>query len=887
MSLRHNALILLSLLIVTLGSFVHLYSQTVSAQSPMFDTNLTDNQRRQRGSQLSGQDKRRAQLLDTLITQCSLARMGSVAEIEADSSRRHMLDAANKSLADQQSAVSQPANVEGIPNMGSLSIQYYKKGFGVSNDGKGQLVENVYRFSASSSGAQDCAGKIDEFSASSRSLANVISGGDGNVEGGVDPDAEDEEEEDNSCQVDGGLGWMICPVVELLGNLSDGAFDLVQEHLSIDKRLMESNPNSDGTFVAWRSFRDIANIGFVIVFLIIVFSQVTSLGISSYGIKKILPRLIVGAVLVNLSFLICQIAVDLSEILGSSLKSFLGSIGTRAGEETTSVAGWADVLPVILAGAAFGGALVALAFSGPVLAAAAIALLMTVVILIGRQAGVVILTAISPLAFVAYLLPNTESLFKKWQKMFMGLLLVYPAVALLFGGGGLASRILMSAAEGSGDGDMSMRIAALGAASIPLIMLPTLLRGSMNAMGSIGTKLSGIAGSANARVGRGIKSNVDRSRLGDMRREFQRKSDNRRARRRANSSLDRSRVGQWLGLSRGQAGAIAEVSRAESEAVDNAVVAMQKQDGWTTGNTVQKAQGELESAIARNDTTKARAAAKILLSKGKAGEKALQDGISDSVTESNISSDAVEYLRSDLSGAGLKPKNAALHYWAVQDGFSTPKQLLDEGEIGAKLTNTQLAGQSEEDMIKLGMHQQRATEMMYDEKIWNQLNEGQKSVVSYAAAGGDTKDLLHAQGTTDANGNNIGGTMISSQALQAKAATGPTALSAAQSKTLTSELANTIIKDDSLFKPMSQDQQIVVELKAAGGNPANHIQADNTIDVKAVQGAVVNELFTQIQDLKGNPQSFVDSKTGSFDRSAMRQEIERLKGTSPPPGGNP
>ncbi|MBI3889596.1 hypothetical protein HY312_03415, partial [Candidatus Saccharibacteria bacterium] len=55
------------------------------------------------------------------------------------------------------------------------------------------------------------------------------------------------------------------------------------------------------------------------------------------------------------------------------------------------------------------------------------------------------LVVISPLAFVMYLLPNTEKYFSKWLSMFWKLLLVFPIIGLLLGGGQLASTVILAA----------------------------------------------------------------------------------------------------------------------------------------------------------------------------------------------------------------------------------------------------------------------------------------------------------------------------------------------------------------------------------------------------------------------------------------------------------
>ncbi len=105
------------------------------------------------------------------------------------------------------------------------------------------------------------------------------------------------------CQENGGfLSWMLCPTIAdgaatasgLLGSITD----LTTTHKSIIEQFSDQG---SAIYKAWSSFRNLANIGFVIMLLVVVFSQVTNLGISNYNIKKILPKLIITAVLVNCS----------------------------------------------------------------------------------------------------------------------------------------------------------------------------------------------------------------------------------------------------------------------------------------------------------------------------------------------------------------------------------------------------------------------------------------------------------------------------------------------------------------------------------------------------------------------------------------------------------
>ena len=80
------------------------------------------------------------------------------------------------------------------------------------------------------------------------------------------------------------------------------------------------------TYQIWQSLLTFANTGMIIILLVIVFSQLTGYGIDNYGIKKMLPKLIVTAILINLSFLLCQIAIDLSNIIGKGIVDVMKGI---------------------------------------------------------------------------------------------------------------------------------------------------------------------------------------------------------------------------------------------------------------------------------------------------------------------------------------------------------------------------------------------------------------------------------------------------------------------------------------------------------------------------------------------------------------------------------
>ena len=308
-----------------------------------------------------------------------------------------------------------------------------------------------------------------------------------------------------------GIGWIVCPVMNFMGTITDFAFGFIANNFLETKVEVISNP---AMVNAWGVMRSIANVAFVIAFLIIIFSQLSSVGITNYGVKKMLPRLVVAAILVNLSYLICQIAVDVSNILGYSIynmfagfQNYTQTSGGVIADASTNPAG----IAVIVAGVVAGSLTLVFAVTVPVLLAALLALMMIVLILFGRTALIVLLVVISPLAFVAYLLPNTEQWFKKWYKMFSSLLLLFPIVAVVFGAAGLAAGILNASAIAASD--KMGQIIAVGVATIPLFIVPSLLKNSLSAAGTIGTKLAGLSSKASGRVSGKVRDTSKLSQL--------------------------------------------------------------------------------------------------------------------------------------------------------------------------------------------------------------------------------------------------------------------------------------------------------------------------------------------------------------------------------------
>ena len=310
------------------------------------------------------------------------------------------------------------------------------------------------------------------------------------------------------CQENGGfLSWMLCPAIAdgaatatgLLGSITD----LTATHKSIIEQFSDQN---SAIYKAWSSFRNLANIGFVIMLLVVVFSQVTNLGISNYNIKKILPKLIITAVLVNFSYLILGVAIDLSHIIGNGIGSAIRTIAgeSMSAEASAQASSIVSTIAGMVTGAGLIGGGVAIATTGPALILPVVLFVITTVIsvffgfimLTIRQAAIIMVIVLAPLAMVLYALPNTAAVTKKYISTLKALLMLYPMFVLATSAGALASTIIVGTST-----DMLMLIVGGLLNVLPYFAIPSMTSKSLAGLGAITSGFDKIRGGALKGVG--------------------------------------------------------------------------------------------------------------------------------------------------------------------------------------------------------------------------------------------------------------------------------------------------------------------------------------------------------------------------------------------------
>ena len=293
------------------------------------------------------------------------------------------------------------------------------------------------------------------------------------------------------------LGWLVCPAIDKISKAADFLYDKIEDILVINP--VEAEDGSP-VYEVWKYFQGVTNIVFVIFLLVIVFSQITGWGINNYGIKKALPKLIIAAVLVNLSFYICSLLVDVSNIFGGGLRGLLESVEASAGVGMEvgemSGAGLAEMYTSIAAGTIFSIIGIEVGFETgaiwmliPLVLGALVSVVIGLVTIAMRQAVVVLLIMIAPLAMIAYILPNTEQWFKKWKRLFFQMLIFYPAFSLLFGASSLAGWAIIASSNGSG----FAVLIGVAVQIFPLFFSWSLMKMSGTILGTINSKLNGLA----------------------------------------------------------------------------------------------------------------------------------------------------------------------------------------------------------------------------------------------------------------------------------------------------------------------------------------------------------------------------------------------------------
>lgn len=564
-----------------------------------------------------------------------------------------------------------------------------------------------------------------------------------------------------------GIGWIVCPVLDGIAGLNDAMWNMVSALLEVNPLKQTDDSGTETPFYnLWGAFRSIANVLLVIAFIIIIYTQLTGAGVSNYGVKKMLPRLLVMAIAINLSWFVVAIAVDVFNIMGKSIYELLKGFMY---DDVAANVNWNGLIGIIVGlGAAGGIAIGSIAIAGGaqavllmLLPAALIALLgvfAALVTLMVRSAIIPIIAILAPLAFAAYLLPNTQQWFTRWRTLFISMLALYPIAALLFGGLQVAGKAI------AGSGEWFSVVTALVVMAAPLFMLPFIAAKSGSMLSALNGKLRGLGARASKPLGSwaqgranhakakydasGIRTGrngqpILRDSVKALRGGFQRRARTRElgtaaynAERDAAFNQYVSENGAELAEGHGTVGAAyigATAQRATAESIKNAELAADIAPGDIAG--MARAFAE---AVKKGDSITARAMQNKMLASGGAGIDAYRGAMAS--TESGMSGEMKSSLRENVlsNHAGLKSRAADLTSWA-SDGSGRDFASVTGDAKTWNMSDAEFAGQHKTSqsaaMSAGGVNREQAQRIMGDARLSAELDPAVRTSLSRLAEG--------------------------------------------------------------------------------------------------------------------------------------------------------
>lgn len=267
---------------------------------------------------------------------------------------------------------------------------------------------------------------------------------------------------------------------------------------------------SRSVVATWDAMRSIGNI--LAVFIVLIMGLLYTIGYDTknWNISILLPELIKGILLGNLSLLIVQALLDVNNVLTSWIFSILFNIlktnglSANAIGDTAGVAGMAAVmafLGTIIAGG-FASAISAIFVSGGALAIPVMGMILSfamtliamviglLAVLFGRYLVIWIIVIVAPVAFMLSVLPWFKSLKDLWWKTLLPFTFMQTIMAFL-----LAIGILLMSQGGELDGFMSRAGTILiGIGSIFMAMKSPQIATSFFGGGLAGAAMGAIGG---------------------------------------------------------------------------------------------------------------------------------------------------------------------------------------------------------------------------------------------------------------------------------------------------------------------------------------------------------------------------------------------------------
>ncbi|MFO0781965.1 MAG: hypothetical protein U0524_03720 [Candidatus Saccharimonadales bacterium] len=309
------------------------------------------------------------------------------------------------------------------------------------------------------------------------------------------------------------LSWVSCPIIDGLSTVVSELDSLITSQLSVGSPGNSEEPNQifcsrdtpdtdvnecSSYHKAWSVFRNLALGILVIIGLLMILSEMAGMEIfDAYTVRKTLPRLVVGAIGITLSWQLMQFLVEFTNALGYGIRYLIYQPFLDSGIDTAVLQGGGKAAVGLLGLSGFFllGVMGMMSF----VATAAIGVIVAFLTLVVREIIIIAAVIISPIAIALYILPNTERFYKMWWDTFFKALMMFPLIAAMIASG----RVFAALASNGGTVSQILGFAAYFA---PYFLMPMTFKYA-------GAAIAGIGGALNNNE----LTNVGRKSLGQYR----------------------------------------------------------------------------------------------------------------------------------------------------------------------------------------------------------------------------------------------------------------------------------------------------------------------------------------------------------------------------------
>ncbi len=251
--------------------------------------------------------------------------------------------------------------------------------------------------------------------------------------------------------VTGGLGFLIEQLAEFSINIISAGYQYINKNFTNSSINAFSN---NSIHIIWTIMRNLNNVFIILLFLVIIFSQLTGVGLSNYAIKKILPKLIIFVILINISYYLMLFAVDFSNILGQSIFDLLNVSASDITDNLTST----ELIELFFgtAGLKLLLTLILIILNIPFVL---ISFVLSFILISLRTSLFILLTIFAPFGILSIMTINFNKIGKIWWHSLIIAIFIYPLLSMINGGSILAFKLIF----GDSDSDLGF--------FMPIVML--------------------------------------------------------------------------------------------------------------------------------------------------------------------------------------------------------------------------------------------------------------------------------------------------------------------------------------------------------------------------------------------------------------------------------